>query len=91
MSMFTEVCRACERVKGCVITVKGKCHNYPKPRCFENCDCGDVPEEHCSNREFPVPNKCTHCDYYFGNIERGIKPSKVRDKFEVSNIFNIIK
>lgn len=41
-----------------------------KPNCFNKCDCGDMPEEHCTNRDFPVKSKCIKCPYYFGYLEK---------------------
>lgn len=61
-----------------------------KPRCFVNCDCGDLREEHCTNRDFPVMTRCTQCDFYFGNLEKGIKPSTIRKPFlDISEVFKL--
>ena len=44
-------------------------HNE-RPKCFIKCDCRDMREEHCTNRDFPVMSKCVKCHFYFGYLER---------------------
>lgn len=41
-----------------------------KPKCFQKCDCRDMHEEHCTNRDYPVMKKCVNCQFYFGYLEK---------------------
>jgi hypothetical protein len=41
-----------------------------KPKCFTKCNCGDMQDEHCTNRDYPVMSKCVNCRFYFGYLEK---------------------
>lgn len=41
-----------------------------KPKCFQDCKCGDLSVEHCANRDYPPMLKCLRCDYWYTNLEK---------------------
>jgi len=57
-----------------------------KPDCFRQCTCGDMHEEHCTNRDLPVPRECWKCKFYFGYLERLEAEKQYKRRFEKNDV-----